>query len=268
MSSTLSGAPSRLGGEPISRPSLRLLGAEPLRAALEYASYQTKVRRQAAISPVGDSHPVIIFPGLATNGSAVAPLRKFCASLGYAALDWGRGYNTGPRGNLTQWLDQLADHTAALLAPHQASASLIGWSLGGLYAREVAKRLSSQTRQVITIGTPFNATADHTRVGWLYRLLSGAAVDIAPAFSCQLRTPPPVPTTSIYSRSDGIVAWETCLHASPAHHVEDIEVNGSHIGLGTLRCWKLSPIAWPKIPVNGSHLLLLADVFQAAHSRG
>ena len=232
MPPTISSAPSRLGGEHISRPSLRLLGAEPLRAALEYASYQAKVRRRAVTCPVGDSHPVIIFPGLATNGSAVAPLRKFCASLGCTALDWGKGYNTGPRGNLTQWLDKLADHTATLLEPHQAPATLIGWSLGGLYAREVAKRLSSQTRQVITIGTPFNAEADHTRVGWLYRMLSGAAVDIAPALGRQLRTPPPVPTTSIYSRSDGIVAWETCRHASPANCVEDVEVNGSHIGLG------------------------------------
>lgn len=216
----------------ISRPSLRLLGTEPLRAAMEYASYHIKGRRQAFASPVGDSHPVIIFPGLASSGAAVAPLRRFCQSLGYTASDWGRGYNTGPGSDLTRWMAELADHTARLLEPHKAPATLIGWSLGGLYAREISKLLAPQIRQVITIGTPFNAKTDHTRVGWLYRLLSGTTADFDPALSRQLRTPPAVPTTSIYSRSDGIVAWETCRHASTAARVEDIEIQGSHIGMG------------------------------------
>lgn len=85
---------------------------------------------------------------------------------------------------------------------------------------------------MITIGTPFNAKTDHTRVGWLYRMLSSTIADFDPALSRQLRTPPTVPTTSIYSRSVGIVAWKTCRHASPAHWVEDIEIHGSHIGMG------------------------------------
>jgi hypothetical protein len=87
-------------------------------------------------------------------------------------------------------------------------------------------------RQVITIGTPFNAEADHTNVGWLFRLLSGSPATIDPDLSKRLRTPPAIPTTSIYSKTDGVVAWQTCRHDAPAAHIQDIEIDGSHIGMG------------------------------------
>jgi hypothetical protein len=99
-------------------------------------------------------------------------------------------------------------------------------------AREIGKLMSPRVRQVITIGTPFNTVADHTNVGWLFRLLSGNSSALDPALSRRLRTPPPLRTTSIYSRSDGVVAWQTCLHAQRSSLVHDIEVGGSHIGLG------------------------------------
>lgn len=213
-------------------PSLALLGAEPWRAALEFLAFQVNDARPGKSVPAGDGHPVIIFPGLATDSSAIAPLRDHCKSLGYTMLDWGRGFNTGPNGDLNRWLTDLAKHTADLLGKHKETATLIGWSLGGLYAREVAKLLAPQVRQVITIGTPFNAKADYTNVGWLLRLLNGTSAAIDPALSKRLRTPPPLPTTSIYSRSDGMVAWETCCHAKSGKQVQDIEIDGSHIGMG------------------------------------
>ncbi|MEO8012767.1 MAG: alpha/beta hydrolase [Polaromonas sp.] len=216
----------------ICRPPLTLLGTEPWRAALEFLSFKVNGVRPRKMVPAGDGHPVIIFPGLATDSSAIAPLRDYCESLGYKTLDWGRGFNTGPKGDLDRWLEALAVHTANVLGGHKDKATLIGWSLGGLYAREVGKLLAPQVRQVITIGTPFNAEADHTNVGWLFRLLSGSSAAIDPGLSQRLRTPPPLPTTSIYSRSDGVVAWETCRHARPARLVQDIEINGSHIGMG------------------------------------
>ena len=214
---------------PIERPSLALLGLEPWRAAYEFVAHKL-ARDTPAVA--GDGHPVIIFPGLGTDGTAVAPLRRHCESLGYAAADWGCGYNTGPQGDVDAWLAELAAHTAEMLSPFEQSATLIGWSLGGLYARELAKQLWPQVRQVITIGTPFNAAADHSNVGWIFRLLSGETPAYGPALSARLRSAPPVPTTSIYSRSDGVVAWQTCRHDEAAHQVEDIEVQGSHIGMG------------------------------------
>ena len=219
-------------GPVISPPSLTLLGTEPWRAAMEFLAFKANELKPKKTPPAGDGHPVIIFPGLATDGSAVAPLRDYCESLGYTAIDWGKGYNTGPKGDIAPWLADLALHTAELLQHHQDTATLIGWSLGGLYAREIGKLLAPRVRQVITIGTPFNADADHTNVGWLFRLLSGASTVMDPALSKRLRTPPPLPTTSIYSRSDGVVAWETCCHAKTSRQVQDIEIDGSHIGMG------------------------------------
>ena len=87
-------------------------------------------------------------------------------------------------------------------------------------------------RQVITIGTPFNSEVDHTNVGWPFRLLSGGSAEFDPALSLRLRTPPPLHTTSIYSRTDGVVAWQTCRHEKRSSRVQDIEVSGSHIGMG------------------------------------
>ena len=82
---------------PFEAPSLGLLGVEPLRAALEYASM--RFMNKSALPP-GDGHPVVIFPGLASDKHAIGPLRGFCEKLGYAAYDWGRGFNTGPQGDV------------------------------------------------------------------------------------------------------------------------------------------------------------------------
>lgn len=215
---------------PIERPSLALFGIEPWRAAFEFASHQflPAEARPAA----GDGHPVVIFPGLGTDGTAMAPMRKFCEGLGYEALDWGRGFNRGPQGDLDAWLADLREHVLTLLRGHDQSASFIGWSLGGIYARELARTMGKRVRQVITIGTPFNADADHTNVGWMFRMLSGSAPPFDEAMGARLRRPPPVPTTSIYSRSDGIVAWQTCRHDVTTDRVQDLEVSGSHVGLG------------------------------------
>ncbi len=213
----------------IQRPSLTLLGTEPLRAAIEYVSHKLARANQTI---QGDSHPVILFPGLGADATSLIPLREHCRSLVYQAIDWGRGYNTGPQGNVDVWLSQLAQHVLTLLVDSNHSATLIGWSLGGLYAREIAKLTPRRVRQVITVGTPFNADADHTNVGWVYRLVNGTAATIDPAMSARLRAAPPVPTTSIYSRTDGVVAWQTCRHDREARHVEDIEIKGSHLGMG------------------------------------
>ena len=215
--------------QPIEKLSLALLGIEPWRAAFEFASH--KIARRHA-RPRGDGHPVVIFPGLGSDGTPLGPLREHCRSMGHAALDWGRGFNTGPQGHIDTWLTDLAGHTADRLRGFDQSATFIGWSLGGIYARELAKLMGPQVRQVITIGTPFNAAADHTHVGWIFRLLNGSAPPFDPAWSARLRTAPPVPTTSIYSRSDGVVAWQTCRHEFESSRVQDIEVSSSHIGMG------------------------------------
>jgi hypothetical protein len=214
---------------PIKRPSLALLSTEPWRAVTEYLAH--KLLSDARL-PKGDGHPVLIFPGLGADERSIEPLRKMCESLGYTAFDWGKGYNTGPKGNIDLWIQELATYSKQLLKNHDQTATLIGWSLGGIYARELAKLLKGRVRQVITIGTPFNAQADCTNVGWLYHILSRQSPVLDEDLKDQLRTAPPVPTTSIYSRTDGVVAWQSCVHDTSHAQVQDIEIKGSHIGMG------------------------------------
>ena len=215
---------------PVGPPALKLTGTEPLRAIAEYASHLFTAHDGL---PRGDGHTVIMFPGLASDAKAFGPLQRQCRRLGYQALDWGRGLNRGPVGEVEPWLDRLTDDVAQLIDqdPYARPATLVGWSLGGIYAREVAKLLAGSVRQVITLGTPFSASADQSRVGWLYEWLSGQPARINRQLSQRLATPPPMPTTSIYSRSDGVVAWQTCTHGRLRPDVEDIEVPGSHLGM-------------------------------------
>jgi hypothetical protein len=213
---------------PIRAPHWLLLGSEPVRAAVEYLRMRSM---DTATMPHGDGHPVVIFPGLGANEASTAPLVRLCRKLGYAACDWGRGFNTGPRGDTAAWLDELARHVEAMTAAHAHTMSLIGWSLGGFYAREVAKRLRGRVRQVVTVGTPFAGCAEHTRAAWFYRMVNGAPPAFDDALMQCFRTPPDVPTTSVFSRSDGIVAWQACLQKGGTC-AENIEVDGSHCGLG------------------------------------
>jgi pimeloyl-ACP methyl ester carboxylesterase len=213
----------------LAAPDWMLLGSEPVRAVLEYA--RMRLMNRAALAR-GDGHPVVIFPGLAADHRSIGPLTQFCRQLGYAASDWGRGFNAGPQGDIDAWIDELAEHVDELARPHHRTMSLIGWSLGGIYAREVAKKLNGRVRQVITIGTPFAGTAEQTNAAWVYRLVNGQRPVFDEALMARMRVAPDVPTTSVFSRSDGIVAWQTCIQSGRSQRTENIEVTGSHLGLG------------------------------------
>ncbi len=113
---------------------------------------------------------------------------------------------------------------------HGQPVSLIGWSLGGIYARELAKRHPKLSRCVITLGTPFTGHPKATNAWRIYELLTGSKVGDA-ALMSEIRKAPPVPTTSIYSRTDGIVSWRCSLN-EPGPLVENIEVHASHVGMG------------------------------------
>ncbi|NRF70229.1 alpha/beta fold hydrolase [Aquincola sp. S2] len=210
-------------------PSIGLFGIEPWRALYEYVGMRLMDQDKM---PPGDGHPVVMFPGLASDRHALMPLRKCCESLGYTVYDWEQGFNTGPPAAIEPWLGALADHVRSIARRHGGRrASLLGWSLGGVYAREVAKLAPRCTRHVITLGTPFAGTGRENNVAWIYRLLNGERPMIDEALAARLRTNPPVPTTSIYSRTDGIVAWQACL-LEEADQAENVEVDGSHVGLG------------------------------------
>lgn len=208
-------------------PPLALLGMEPLRAAMEYLS--ARLMDRSAL-PIGDGHPVVLFPGLAAHRNTMAPLRTCCEELGYAACDWGRSFNTGPQGEIEAWLNTLVDEVDEVAQRHGRAASLVGWSLGGIYAREIARKKPALVRQVITLGTPFASGGQGTNAALVYRLLSGQSPRLDAAWAARLRATPPVPTTAVYSRTDGVVAWRACREREGARS-QSIEVRASHCGL-------------------------------------
>jgi pimeloyl-ACP methyl ester carboxylesterase len=196
------------------------------RAPLEYLSMAAAYPWLRSL-PRGDGHPVLVFPGLGANDMTTWPLRTFLQSLGYVTQAWGQGLNFGPRRGV---LARCAEDIRALSERTGQPVSLIGWSLGGLYAREMAKEQPALARCVITLGTPFSGHPKATNAWRVYEWLNGTSVGDARLIE-QIRKPPPVPTTSIYSRSDGIVSWRCSLN-EPGPIAENIEVHASHIGMG------------------------------------
>lgn len=179
------------------------------------------------LAPRGDGQPVLVLPGLAAGDESTLLMRRFLSQLGYAVSPWGQGINLGLRDNLMQRLQQ---QLHSLQQRHGRKVSLIGWSLGGLYARELAKEAPDQVRQVISLGSPFAGHPRDTHAFRLYEWVSGHRIG-APDVHEPLRMAPPVPTTSIWSRSDGVVAYQCSIERTPGQ-TENIEVDASHLGIG------------------------------------
>jgi hypothetical protein len=209
-------------------PPLSLLAVEPMRALLDY--FAARVGCEAL--PIGDGHPVIVYPGLGGGAFTTSHLRRFLADSGFTVHDWDGGINTGPTGLLDDWLGAMEQRVRDLHREHARKVSLVGWSLGGVYAREIAKRCAECVRQVVTLGTPFASLAGGSHAGTVYRLLNGDTSQLTPELEARLRACPPVPTTSIYSKTDGIVPWRGCIEKKTVSS-ESVEVSASHLGMGT-----------------------------------
>jgi len=215
-------------------PSAWLLALE-LRAFWEFGALLPSWPLLAR-APRGDGHAVMVFPGLSANDATTVPLRHYLQSLGYSPWGWDQGFNFGPRAGV---LEEAKDNLIRTFETTGRKVSLIGWSLGGVYARELAKELPHMVRGVITLGSPFAGSHKATNAWRIYELTSGRSVE-RESDNYDLPAAPPVPTTSIYSRSDGVVAWQASIQAPSASNpqTENIEVLASHIGLG------VNPSAW------------------------
>jgi pimeloyl-ACP methyl ester carboxylesterase len=180
--------------------------------------------------PKGDGHPVIVFPGPAASDFSTAPLRTFLQRIGYQAHGWHQGINMGPRKGV---VEIAAEQVEAVFKRTGQPVSLIGWSLGGIYARELAKQVPKAVRCVTTLGTPFAGTPEATNAWWFYQLANGK-LSVDEGTQAGLKESPAVPTTSVYSKSDGIVAWQCSIQE--AEHAqaefENIELMASHFGIG------------------------------------
>lgn len=211
--------------EKMQPPSQFLLLAEA-RAALELGAFVGAYPLLRMLPP-GDDHPVMVLPGFVASDNSTRPLRSFLRNHGYSAHGWDLGRNLGLRHGLNE---QKLARLHELRRHYDRKVSLIGWSLGGVFARELAKRAPDDVRMVITLGSPFKGDIRANHASGLYEMLSGHSVEEASA-RLKLSEPPPVPTTAIYSRTDGIVHWQCCVE-DDGPGTESIEVESSHCGLG------------------------------------
>ena len=207
-------------------PSATLLMLEG-RALWEFGAFMASLPA-LQFTRRGDGHPVFVLPGLIQSDMSTRPLRTFLAHHGYQTYGWELGRNYGRRDGVEE---RMLERLRALRKQHGRKVSLIGWSLGGVYARELAKQAPEDVRLVITLGSPFTGNPKATNAWRLYELTSGHRVDDALSHRLDSRSAPPVPVTAIYSRTDGVVAWQ-CCREEPGPFRENIEVHGSHCGLG------------------------------------
>jgi hypothetical protein len=179
-------------------------------------------------APKGDGHPVLVLPGFLTNSASTALLRRYLKDLGYRAHRWKLGWNTGPVGEIEH---AILVRIHELRRRYKRKVSVVGWSLGGVYARELAWMAPEDIRQVIALGSPVRHHAKSS-VAWLYQWIADQHPEsFGEEHLVRANQPPPVPSTCIYSRTDGIVPWQCSLEQSSPIS-ENIRIECSHFGLG------------------------------------
>ena len=212
------------------RPPSRILAlAEPGRAVGELASFYA-LRPFLRLLPQGDGHGVLVLPGFMATDTSTGPLRSLLADLGYHAVGWRLGRNVTVDNARIEAMAACVDE---LFEESGGTISIVGWSLGGVFARELAKMSPEKVRQVISLGSPISDDRNHTNARRLFEYLNGREPEPMQGGKFrQLSAAPPVPTTSIYTRSDGIVHWRGSIQSDDHERCENIEVLASHCGLG------------------------------------
>jgi fermentation-respiration switch protein FrsA (DUF1100 family) len=219
-----------------SRPG-RLATLAELRAPLDWATLLLRAP-QLLRAPRGDGRPVMLLPGYGTDESSMRPLGRYLAYLGYDVYDWGLGRN---RGHVNRYTQSIGERVREL---HQEldgeRITLIGWSLGGVIARETARLFEPYVREVITLGTPIIGGPKYTVAA--ARFAGEGKLDLD-EFEKEVHARNLAgisqPVTSIYSKLDGVVGWRASIDIYNAH-ARNIEVYSSHFGIGAHgKVWRL-----------------------------
>ncbi len=212
---------------PVRPPSALWLLLEG-RAVYEFAAGMV-VKPLLRLSPRGTGEPVLVLPGFLASDFSTGPLRSFLKQQGFRPHGWKLGRNLGLRKGLEE---KLMNRLQGLRRRYGRPVHVIGWSLGGIYARDLARLAPDAVSSIITLGSPFNHDPRANRSWRLFNYLSDTKLDdITPERMAEIRATPPVPTTCIFSKTDGIAHWRCCVDQEGPQS-ENIEVDGSHMGLG------------------------------------
>lgn len=210
----------------IKKPSQLLHLTELFRAIYENIKGLFYIKKTQK-SNFGQGKYVMVIPGLLSTDWYTTFLRMFLVKIGFNATGWGMGRNLGRLDSLKILIQKVENFEKE----KDQKVILIGWSMGGIFAREVAKSIPNSIEKVITIGSPFGDLNAPNYAKWVYELLNDPK-DIDHTFVAQVATPALVPTVALYSKMDGMVPWQTCLeHVEDATH-KNIEVVSSHFGMG------------------------------------
>jgi hypothetical protein len=201
-----------------------------LREVAAWCDMRLRAMRTPPFQPSRDPYcerlPVLVLPGFLASDLSTKPFREALTARGWEVHGWGLGLNRGACQNMLGQVMELVDQIAG-----DGKVILVGWSFGGLYAREIAKLRPAKIDRVITMGTPFSGDPRANNLWKTYEKVTGYPVDRTP-FDVKLNEKPPVPTTALWSRGDGIVA-PACARGRPNESDRRIQVNCSHIGYMT-----------------------------------
>lgn len=193
----------------------------------EFAAHHLSQRWLSRL-PHGDGHSVLVFPGFLTSGYSTGPIRRTLTNLGYDVHDWGFGRNLSYSAHLEE---RMQDKVSQHFKESGRKVSLVGWSLGGVFAREIARARPEMVRNVISLGSPITGTKHVTLAGPIYEFLNGKFDSEVVQRIAGMRKPLPVPSSVLYSRYDGVVHHHGALQEE-ADNAENIRVPASHLGMG------------------------------------
>lgn len=210
------------------KPSLFWTLTDGPRAGFEWINFKLKQHSLLQL-PKGDGHAVIFFPGLLGDDSSTRPMRQLFTDLGYKTYGWDLGQNLHFNDERETKMNALVER---IYKKYGQKVSLIGWSLGGVFAREIAKSNPDMVRNVITLGSPISGDLDHTHAKRIYEIYNGKPDTVMKNRLTKIPIAPSVPTSCLYSKRDGIVSWKGAMQITEQKQTENIHIRSSHIGFG------------------------------------